>query len=127
MERLYRLMSGRFTFTAGNTLTAAQLNTNIMAGLPYNYQVGTTSVTLTSSATWSYGSTNVTGLTGFTVDPYVVGNVETTATTSANVCHFDATGPTTMTVYALRSGASTATLAVRWIAIQATSSTAAGS
>jgi hypothetical protein len=127
MERLYRLMSGRFSFTAGNTLTAAQLNTNIMAGLPYNYQVGTTSVTLTSSATWSYGSTNVTGLTGFTVDPYVVGNVETTATTSANVCHFDATGPTTMTVYALRSGASTATLAVRWIAIQATSSTAAGS
>jgi hypothetical protein len=120
-------MSGRFTFTAGNTLTAAQLNTNIMAGLPYNYQVGTTSVSLTSSATWSYGSTNVTGLTGFTVDPYVVGNVETTATTSANVCHFDATGPTTMTVYALRSGASTATLVVRWIAIQATSSTAAGS
>jgi hypothetical protein len=120
-------MSGRFTFTAGNTLNAAQLNTNIMAGLPYNYQVGTTSVTLTSSATWSYGSTNVTGLTGFTVDPYVVGNVETTATTSANVCHFDATSPTTMTVYALRSGASTATLVVRWIAIQATSSTAAGS
>jgi hypothetical protein len=120
-------MSGRFTFTAGNTLTAAQLNTNVMDGLPYKIQVGTTNVTLTSSATWSYGSTNVTGLTGFTVDPYVVGNVETTATTSANVCHFDATGPTTMTVYALRSGASTATLVVRWIAIQATSSTAAGS
>lgn len=62
-------MSGRFSFTAGNTLTAAQLDTNIMDGLPYKIQVGTTSVTLTSSVTWSYGSTNVTGLTGFTVDP----------------------------------------------------------
>jgi hypothetical protein len=120
-------MSGRFTFTAGNTLTAAQLNTNVMDGLPYKIQVGTTNVTLTSNASFSYGSTNVTNLSGFTVDPYIVGSVETTATTSINTCHFDATGTTTMTVYALRSGASTATLAVRWIAIQATSSTAAGS
>jgi hypothetical protein len=120
-------MSGRFTFTAGNTLTAAQLNTNVMDGLPYKIQVGTTSVSLTSNASFSYGSTNVTNLSGFTVDPYIVGSVETTATTSVNTCHFDATGTTTMTVYALRSGASTANLVVRWIAIQATSSTAAGS
>ena len=120
-------MSGRFTFTAGNTLTAAQLNTNVMAGIPYKIQTGTTSVNLTSNATWSYGSTNVTNLSGFTVDPYVVGSIETTSGTTANVCHFDATGTNTMTVYALRSGASTATLVVRWIAIQATSSTAAGS
>jgi hypothetical protein len=120
-------MSGRFTFTAGNTLTAAQLNTNVMDGIPYKIQSGTTNVTLTSNASFSYGSTNVTNLSGFTVDPYVVGAIETTSATTINTCHFDATGTTTMTVYALRSGASTATLTVRWIAIQATSSNAAGS
>ena len=120
-------MSGRFAFTAGSTLTAAQLNTNVMDGIPYKVVTGTTNVTLTSNATWSYGSTNVTGITGFTVAPYVYGSVETTATTTANVCHFNATSPSAMTVYALRSGASTTTVTVRWVAIQATSTTAAGS
>jgi len=38
-------MSGRFTFTAGNTLTAAQLNTNVMDGIPYKIVCGQVSVT----------------------------------------------------------------------------------
>ncbi len=45
-------MSGRFSFTAGNTLTAAQLNTNIMDGVLYKTQVGTSTVSLTSNALW---------------------------------------------------------------------------
>lgn len=120
-------MSGRFTFTAGNTLTAAQLNSNVMDGIPYKVQAGTTTISLVSNASWSTGSTNVTNLSGFTVQPYVVGSVETTVTALPNIAQFNVTGTTTMTVTALRSGASTANIAVRWIAIQATSSTAAGS
>jgi hypothetical protein len=120
-------MSGRYTFVNGNTLSASELNTNIMDGLPYNMQAGTTTITLVSNATWSTGSTNVTNLSGFTVEPYVVGSVQTTVTALPNIAQFNVTGTTTMTVTALRSGASAASIAVRWIAIQATSSTAAGS
>ena len=119
-------MSGRYTFTAGNTLTAAQLNTNIMAGLPYNIQVGTTNVTMTSASPWSTGSANVTGLSGFTVNPYVMATVETTVS-NAIVVTADPTGTTTMTLRVNYYGASATSRTVRWLAIQATSSTAAGS
>ena len=115
-------MSGRFTFTAGNTLTAAQLNTNVMDGILYNTQVGSTTVSLTSNATWSYGSTNVTNLTGFTQEPYVVLNVETTSSTLPAVAHFNVTSTTAMTVYGFRAGATTASITVRWLDVQATPS-----
>ena len=120
-------MSGRFTFTAGNTLTAAQINTNVMDGIPYKMQAGTSSVALTSNATWSYGAVNVTNLSGFTVNPYVMATAEATTTTTPVVCHVNVTSTTAMTVYMFRVGASTASTTVRWLAIQATSSTAAGS
>ena len=120
-------MSGRFTFTAGTTLTAAQLNSNVMDGIPYKMQVGTSSVSLTSNASWSYGSVNVTNLAGFTVAPYCIATAEATSTTTPVLCHVNVTSTTTMTVYIFRVGASTASTIVRWMAIQATSATAAGS
>lgn len=120
-------MSGRFSFVAGTTLTAAQLNTYVVAGIPYNMQAGTSTTTLTSNATWSYGSVNVTNLSGFTVSPYVIATAEATTTTTPVLAHVNVTGTTTMTVYMFRAGASTASTTVRWVAIQATSSTAAGS
>ena len=119
-------MSGRFSFTAGNTLTAAQLNTNIMDGIFYNAQVGSSSVTLTSNATWSYGSVNVTNLTGFTQQPYVLLAAEHTNATLPAVAHFDVTSLTNMTVYAFRAGPTTGPLAIRWMAVQATSATTEG-
>jgi len=119
-------MSGRFTFTAGNTLTAAQLNTNIMDGLPFKMVVGTTVVSMTSASPWSTGSANVTGLSGFTVTPYVLATVETTVS-QAIVATADVTGLTTMTLRLSYYGASGTARTVRWMAIQATSSTAAGS
>ena len=119
-------MSGRFSFTSGNTLTAAQLNTNVMDGILYNTQVGSTSVSLTSNATWSYGSTNVTNLTGFTQEPYVLLNVETTSSTLPAVAHFNVTSTTAMTVYGFRAGATTASITVRWLAVQATPSSPEG-
>lgn len=119
-------MSGRFTFTAGNTLTAAQMNSNIMDGIPYKIQAGTASCPMTSSSPWSYGSVNVTGLSGFTVAPYVVATVETTVA-NALVVTADVTGLTTMTLRCNYYGSSATTRVVRWIAIQATSTTAAGS
>jgi hypothetical protein len=120
-------MSGRFAFTAGNTLTAAQLNTNIMDGVLFKTQVGTSTVSLTSNASWSYGAVNVTNLSGFTQEPYVVATAEATTTTTPVLCHVDVTSTTNMTVYMFRVGASTASTTVRWLACQATSSTAAGS
>ena len=119
-------MSGRFSFTAGNTLTATQLNTNVMDGILYNTQVGSTSVSLTSNATWSYGSTNVTNLTGFTQEPYVLLAAEHTNTTGPAVAHFNVTSTTAMTVYAFRAGATTGPLTIRWLAVQATPSDPAG-
>jgi hypothetical protein len=119
-------MSGRYTFTAGNTLTAAQLNTNVMDGIPYKIQAGTTTVSMTSGSPWSTGSANVTGLSGFTVNPYVVATAETTIS-NAIVVTTDITGITTMTLRVSYYGSSGTSRNIRWIAIQATSSTAAGS
>lgn len=119
-------MSGRYTFTAGNTLTAAQLNTNVMDGIPYKIVVGTTNVTMTSASPWSTGSANVTGLTGFTVAPYVLATCETTVGV-AIVATADVTSTSTFTLRVNYYGASATARTIRWMAIQATSSTAAGS
>jgi hypothetical protein len=119
-------MSGRFTFTAGNTLTAAQLNTNVMDGLPYRIVVGTTNVSMTSASPWSTGSANVTGLTGFTVNPYVMATCETTVGI-AIIATADVTGTSTFTLRVNYYGASATARTIRWTAIQATSTTAAGS
>ncbi len=119
-------MSGRYTFTAGNPLTAAQLNTNIMDGIPFMIQAGTASCSMSSSSPWSTGSVNVTNLAGFTVNPYVVATAETSVS-QAMVVTADVTGTTTMTLRCNYYGASGTTRTIRWIAIQATAASAAGS
>lgn len=119
-------MSGRYTFTAGNTLTAAQLNTNVMDGIPYKMISGATLVSVSSASPWSSGSANVTGLSGFTVTPYVVATVSTSANTPMTVTA-DATSATTMTLRVFVYAASATSRSVMWMAYQATSTTAAGS
>jgi hypothetical protein len=120
-------MSGRFSFTAGNTLTAAQLNTNIMDGVLYKQQVGTTSVSMSSGSPWSSGSANVTGLSGFTVNPYIMATVSSSVSGAPFACHVLATSTSAFTIYCFYYGASATSRTVNWIAVQATSTTAAGS
>lgn len=119
-------MSGRFTFAAGNTLTAAQLNTNIMDGVFYKTQTGTVDVTMSSASPWSSGSANITGLTGFTVAPYIY----CTSNTSVSVpilATAESTSASAFTIRCYYYGSSATARTVRWLAVQATSSTAAGS
>ena len=118
-------MSGRYTFTAGSTLTAAQLNTNVMDGIFYKQQVGQASVTTTATATWSTGTVAVT-LTGFTVAPRVT---VSGSSASSNQIVGQASAITTsgFTVRGSVYANVAATLTFDWIATQATSSTASGS
>lgn len=111
-------MSGRFTFTAGNTLTAAQLNTNVMDGIPYKIVVGVTPP-MTGSLAITWPST-------FPVAPLVVGNVATGAAGYMVTFAATTTGAT-IYVWTATGTASTATRAVAYQAICMTPSTAAGS
>jgi len=122
-------MSGRFTFTAGNTLTAAQLNTNVMDGIVYKEQVGTVTLSISAgpSGGFSTGSTNVTGLTGFTVEPYVFVTGSSNQGTNLVAAHAFVTSTSAFTLYAFVSGSSGTSRVFRWRAVQATSTTAAGS
>jgi hypothetical protein len=124
-------MSGRYTFTAGNTLTAAELNTNIMDGVLYKQQVGTGSVTMTAGGgganDWSTGSLNITNLSGFTVQPYVVATAESPQGTNFVGVHVNVTSTTAFTIYCFYYGNSSTSRTVRWVASQAQSGTAAGS
>ena len=119
-------MSGRFTFTAGNTLTAAQLNTNVMDGIPFRYQQGTVSVPMTGGTTWSTGAANVTGLTGFTIAPYVY-CTPISGVSAALVAHVDTNSTTGITIRVNYAANSATNRSIRWLAIQATSTTAEGS
>lgn len=120
-------MSGRFSFTAGNTLTAAQLNTNIMDGIVYREQVGSLTINMNAGTPWSTASTNVTGLTGFTVDPYVFVTGSSNQGSNLVTAHAFVTSPTAFTLYAFYYGNSATGRVFRWRAVQATPSTAAGS
>jgi hypothetical protein len=119
-------MSGRFTFTAGNTLTAAQLNSNIMDGLLYKTVTGTVDVPMVSASPWSSGSANVTGVTGFTQNPYVYVSINT----SVNIPILATAEVTSTSAFTIRChyyGSSATARTVRWLAVQATSSNSAGS
>ena len=120
-------MSGRFTFTAGNTLTAAQINTNIMDGIPYKQQVGASTVTMTSATPWSTGSLNVTNLSGFTQTPVVLITGSASVSGAPLVAHVNATSTTAFTIYAFYYGQSATSRDFKWVAFQATSTTATGS
>ena len=120
-------MSGRFTFTAGNTLTAAQINTNVMDGILYKQQVGASTVTMTSASPWSTGSLNVTNLSGFTQTPVVIISGSSSVTGAPLVAHVNVTSTTAFTIYAFYYGASATSRDFKWTALQATSSAAIGS
>lgn len=120
-------MSGRYTFTAGNTGTAAEMNTNVMDGILYKQQVGTSTVTMASASPWSTGSLNVTNLSGFTVAPYVVATASASVSGAPIVAHVNVTSTTAFTIYCFYYGASATSRVINWTALQAKSTTAAGS
>lgn len=113
-------MSGRFTFTAGNTLTAAQLNTNVMDGLPYKIVAG--------RADNVTGSLGVTFPSSFTsgVTPVVI----VTAQSATNVITGATTGTPSSTGFTIYTwtgtSASTNARNVAWYAVQMTSTTGPG-
>lgn len=112
-------MSGRYTFTAGNTLTAAQLNTNVMDGIPYKMICGQVSVT---------GSLAVTFPVSFVSGavPTITANVASGNSSRTSVTF--ATPTNTGTTFYVWNGTSAATVAgvVHYTAIQMTSTTGTG-
>lgn len=114
-------MSGRFTFTSGNTLPAAQLNTYVMDGIPYKIVAGTATVTgslaITFAASFTSGTTPIIS-TGYQTN---------TASTGAYVT-FGVPTNTGVTLYSWLPGgtASTTGKVVHFTAIQMTSTTGAG-
>jgi hypothetical protein len=119
-------MSGRFSFTAGNTLTAAQLNTNVMDGIFYKMQAGVATVTMTSGSPWSTGSLNVTNLSGFTQNPLAIATCNTSIS-QAVVATVQVTSTTAMTIRVNAYLSSATSRDINWMAFQATPSTSAGS
>ena len=113
-------MSGRFTFASGNTLTAAQLNTNVMDGIPFKMIAGSSTGVVASQAI-TFPASFTTGVT-----PIVVATVgsNATSTTSATISGASATG---FTVY-LWSGAvaNAVSRGITYLAFQMTSTTGTG-
>jgi hypothetical protein len=118
-------MSGRYSFVAGTTLTAAQLNTNVMDGIFYNMQSGKATVTMTSGSPWSTGSLNVTNLAGFTQEPYAVATCNTSIS-QAVVATVQVTSTTAMTIRVNAYLSSSTSRDINWLAFQASPSTSAG-
>lgn len=112
-------MSGRFTFTAGNTLTAAQLNTNVMNGIPYKMVCG--QVAVTGSLAVTFPSSFVSGAV-----PTITANVASSTNTRTSVT-FNTPSNTAVTFY-VWTGTTAATAAgtVHYTAIQMTSTTGTG-
>lgn len=113
-------MSGRFTFTAGNTLTASQLNTNVMDGIPYKIVAGT-AANVTGSLAVTFPASFTSGVT-----PVVV----VTAQAATNVITSATTGTPTNTGFTIYTWtgttASTTARNVAWYAVQMTSTTGPG-
>jgi len=112
-------MSGRFTFTAGNTLTAAQLNTNIMDGIPYKMITGTATVTGNLAVTFPVSFTSA-------VVPVLTTGLSSNTNTRTSVT-FGTPTNTAVTFY-VWTGTTAATVAasVHYTAIQMTSSSGTG-
>ena len=112
-------MSGRFTFTAGNTLTAAQINTNVMDGLPYKIVANTATVTGLLAFSWpaSFTTSVVPVVTAAMVSGNNTGTSVTMSTPSATgITFYTWTGTT----------AATTAKVIHYIAIQMTSTTGPG-
>ena len=112
-------MSGRFTFTAGNTLTAAQINTNIMDGIPFKMICGQVAVTGSLAVTFPVSFTSA-------VVPTITANVASGTNTRTSVTISTPTN-TAVTFY-VWAGTVAATVAgtVHYTAIQMTSTTGTG-
>lgn len=121
-------MSGRFTFTAGNTLTAAQLNTNVMDGIPYKIVAGEASVTTSATATWSTGTVAVTFASSFTsgVVPVVIPGVRYSNGNQATMAQAYGVSYTGFTMRATTYANTAATIPCPYIAFQMTSTTGIG-
>lgn len=119
-------MSGRYTFTAGNTLTAAQLNTNVMDGIPYKMICG--QVAVTGNLAVTFPSSFVSGAV-----PTITANVASSTNTRTSVT-FNTPTNTAVTFYVwyvpnnAPAGMVQATAAgtVHYTAIQMTSTTGTG-
>lgn len=113
-------MSGRFIFTAGNTLTAAQMNTNVMDGIPYKIVAGTTP-TITGNGAVTYPVSFTTG-----VVPIVTAIVAGTASNGTSVT-LGSSSATGATFYVwVGAAASTTAKTIYYTAIQMTSTTGSG-
>jgi hypothetical protein len=114
-------MSGRFTFTAGNNLTAAQINTNVMDGIPYKIIAGQATVTGSLAVTWPSSFTS--GVT-----PTIRLGLATGAASTGAYATFTTTSNTGATFYVWLPGgtASTTAKGVHYLAIQMTSTTGTG-
>lgn len=112
-------MSGRFTFTAGNTLTAAQINTNVMDGIPYKMICGQVSVTGSLAVTFPVSFTSA-------VVPTITANVASGTSNRTSVTF--ATPNNTAVTFYVWTGATAATVAgvVHYTAIQMTSTSGTG-
>lgn len=119
-------MSGRYTFTAGNTLTAAQLNTNVMDGIPYKMITG--QATVTGSLAVTFPASFTSGVVPTVVSTVASGNNSRITTTIATPTN---TG-TTFYVWYVPNGAAAGAVAstvsgvVHYVAIQMTSSSGTG-
>lgn len=139
-------------FTAGNALSASDLNDvsgtlsslvstgtypnqlsfpsaadAVRRPLPFATQAGSNSSTLTSAATWSYGSFSVTfAASRFTQAPIVT--VSAVSLSSTIFTGASITAPTTsgFTMRIFHGGASAGTVTAHWQAVQMTSAAAAG-
>jgi hypothetical protein len=113
-------MSGRFTFTAGNTLTAAQLNTNVMDGIPYKIVAG--QVTVTGNLAVTFASSFTTG-----VNPIITATALSASGTAGTAVTYGNISNTGVTLYVWSgTSASSTARAVSWMALQMTSTTANG-
>ena len=115
-------MSGRTTFVAGNTLTAAQLNTYIMDGIPYKMIYGQATVTGSLAVTWPSAFTS--GVT-----PTVTATVITNAPATGGLATATITSNTGATFYVWipsTNAASTTAKTVHYTATQMTSSSGTG-
>lgn len=113
-------MSGRFTFVAGNTLTAAQLNTNVMDGLPYKIVAGRA-----DNVTGSLGVTFPASFTAGVV-PIVIVTAQSAATNTTSATTGTPTN-TGFTIYTWTGATASSTAKnVAWYAVQMTSTSGPG-
>ena len=113
-------MSGRYTFVAGSTLTAAQLNTNAMDGIPYKIVANTATFTGTFAVT--FASAFGTGIV-----PIITATMLSASGTSGTSVTYGNILNTGMTLYAWTgTSASTTSRTVSWTAMQMTSTTGPG-